>query len=263
MQFNGSAEPLTKNGLEKTKKLLNAGDAEIWAALTVETRGCGFLPDKRPYILFERHIFSKYTQHVYDKKYPDISNPVAGGYGEGGENQYLRLEKAVQLDKTAALKSASWGIGQVMGFNAEQCGYKNVESMVNAMCKSESEQLLACAKEIIPFAVYLRGHRWDKFAFRYNGPEYAKNNYDARLAAAYKKFSGGLLPDLDLRAAQVYLSYLGYNPGPIDGVMGRFTRAAINEFQQKNGLPLTDSINSKTLALLKQISGAGYQPADN
>jgi len=91
MQFNGSAEPLTKNGLEKTKKLLNAGDAEIWAALTVETRGCGFLPDKRPYILFERHIFSKYTQHVYDKKYPDISNPVAGGYGEGGENQYLRL----------------------------------------------------------------------------------------------------------------------------------------------------------------------------
>jgi len=150
-----------------------------------------------------------------------------------------------------------------MGFNAEQCGYKNVESMVNAMCKSESEQLLACAKEIIPFAVYLRGHRWDKFAFRYNGPEYAKNNYDARLAAAYKKFSGGLLPDLDLRAAQVYLSYLGYNPGPIDGVMGRFTRAAINEFQQKNGLPLTDSINSKTLALLKQISGAGYQPADN
>jgi hypothetical protein len=47
------------------------------------------------------------------------------------------LAKAVQLDRTAALKSTSWGLGQVMGFNYDKAGYDSVESMVQKSMESE------------------------------------------------------------------------------------------------------------------------------
>ncbi|HUL67226.1 MAG TPA: peptidoglycan-binding domain-containing protein [Burkholderiaceae bacterium] len=55
-----------------------------------------------------------------------------------------------------------------------------------------------------------------------------------------------------MRAAQVYLSYLGYDPGPVDGQMGRFTRSAMNDFQTRAQLPLTDEVDATTFAALKQ-----------
>lgn len=35
----------------------------------------------------------------------------------GGVHEYKRLELAQEIDEECALKSASWGIGQIMGFN--------------------------------------------------------------------------------------------------------------------------------------------------
>jgi hypothetical protein len=52
----------------------------------------------------------------------------------------------------------------------------------------------------------------------YNGSNFAINKYDTRLAAAFAKFNNGGLPDLTIRNAQVYLTYLGLNPGVIDGL---------------------------------------------
>jgi hypothetical protein len=46
------------------------GLAEIWAVFSVETSGCGFLTDRRPKILFERHIFSHLTNGRYDAQNP-------------------------------------------------------------------------------------------------------------------------------------------------------------------------------------------------
>ncbi len=115
---------------------------------------------------------------------PDISNPAPGGYGQGGAAQYDRLERAQLLDRGAALRSASWGIGQVMGFNAASAGYASVEEMVTAMRESENEQLLAMAGEIAETGLdrALGAHDWPTFARGYNGPGYAKNRYDTRLA---------------------------------------------------------------------------------
>ena len=98
----------------------------------------------------------------------------------------------------------------------------------------------------------LRTHDWVAFARGYNGPNYAINSYDTRLAAAYQKYNIGPLPDLIIRAAQIYLTYLGYEPGTVDGIMGRFTRSALNEFQSKRGLPMTNDINDDVLLDLKQ-----------
>lgn len=252
-QFVGAALPLDQDGLTEVIDKMQVKAAEVWSVLSVETRGCGFLQDRRPLILFERHIFSRETDHKFDSGYPDISNPQPGGYGAGGAPQYDRLSHAIVLDRQAALRSASWGIGQLMGFNAEIAGYPDVEAMVTAMMQSENEQLLGMAGEIIHNGLHdaLRIHDWAAFARGYNGPAYAENSYDTRLAAAYQKFTLGPLPDLAVRAAQIYLNYLGYSPGTIDGVMGRFTRSALNAFQAQRGLPLTDNIDDEQLADLK------------
>jgi hypothetical protein len=251
--FRGTALPLDQEGISNVTNQMGITAAELWAVLNVETRGCGFLPDRRPFILYERHIFSRKTEHKFDGSYPDISNKEPGGYGAGGAAQYQRLERALKLDRKAALQSASWGIGQVMGFNAETAGYSDVEEMVTAMTVSENDQLLAMTGEIMANKLHhaLHTHDWAKFAKGYNGIDYAKNHYDTRLYSAYQKFSV-LLPNIIVRTAQVYLMYLGFNPGPVDGLLGRFTFSALHEFQQQNGLPIANEFNEELLLILNE-----------
>ena len=252
-EFQGSAAPLDGDGLHAVAERLRVGVAEIWAVLTVETRGWGFLADRRPAILFERHVFSRRTQGRYDAEHSDLSNPVAGGYGAGGAAQYERLARAISLNRKAALESASWGIGQVMGFNAPRVGYADAETMVAGMMESENKQLLCVAEFMAGNKLdnALRAHDWPGFARGYNGPNYAINSYDTRLAAGYQKFAMGQTPDLVVRTAQVYLVYLGYDPGPVDGVMGRRTRSALNEFRGTLGLEPTEFVGDGEVAALK------------
>ena len=125
--FEGAGTPLTQKGLDDLSKQLNVPLPALWSVLAVETSGCRFLADQRPQILFERHWFSKLTKARFDSNNPDISNRVPGGYGVRGAAQYLRLARAIKLDRKAAPHSTSWGLGQVMRFNAETVGFANVE----------------------------------------------------------------------------------------------------------------------------------------
>src|SRR5262245_58516234 len=125
MEFQAKGRPFDRDGMRRTCDLLGVSDIEIWTVLAVETKGFGFLSDRRPQILFERHIFHKLTNGRHDAGNADISNTTPGGY-VGGAGEYPRLEKAIALDREAALKSASWGGGQVMGFNHEIAGFPNV-----------------------------------------------------------------------------------------------------------------------------------------
>ncbi|PWV99083.1 putative peptidoglycan binding protein [Hoeflea marina] len=54
----------------------------------------------------------------------------------------------------------------------------------------------------------------------------------------------------DVRSVQVALSLLGYDPGPIDGVIGSRTLSALAEFQSDNGLEPTGEMDEETAALL-------------
>jgi len=255
-EFEGQGLPIDPNGVQEAVDILGSGAAELWAVIRVETSGCGFLPDRRPKILFERHVFSAKTRHRYDAKYPDISNPRPGGYGAGGAAQYDRLMRAAALDRHAALLSTSWGIGQVMGYNAGIAGYRRVEDMVEDMCATENAQIRAMARFIKANRLdgALRTHDWPRFAAGYNGPNFRINNYDTRLAAACEYLARGGLPDITVRAAQVYLTYLGYDPQGIDGAMGRLTRAAMNDFQEQNRLPVTMFVDEPTFAALAKAA---------
>jgi hypothetical protein len=256
--FTGAGLPMTADGLGSGCDKLGVKAAEVWAVLTVETLGSGFLPDRRPKILFERHIFHNETNSAFDQDAPDLSNPIQGGYS-GGAGEYLRLARAIQLNEQAALRSTSWGIGQIMGFNATKAGFPDAPTMVQAMINSEDQQMgglfafLTSSRLDGP----LRNHDWASFAHGYNGPNYAKNQYDQRLAGAFQKYSVGPLPNLTLRTAQIYLTYLGFNPGPVDGTIGRMTRSALMLFQQAKGIDQTGELDDATWTNLQQASAAG------
>lgn len=246
MHFTSQGRPFDDDGMDQVCDILGVSAAEVWAVLTVETRGFGYLQDRRPLILFERHQFHKRSGGRHSSANPDISNPTRGGY-KGGSAEYPRLEKAIELDRDAALASASWGIAQIMGFNHAAAGFPSVEEFINAMVRDELSQLTAMAAFIneAGMATALRGRNWTSFARKYNGPKFSENQYDTRLAAAHAKFST-LLPDLALRTAQAALLYLGLNPGPVDGLRGRKTRSALSTFQNNSGLAESGELDEET-----------------
>ncbi len=251
--FVGAATPLTQSGLTALAGELDIPLPALWAVLAVETSGCGFLPDRRPLILFERHWFSRLTKRQFDASNPDISNAVAGGYGPRGAAQFDRLARAVALDRTAALRSTSWGLGQVMGFNASDVGFPTVEALVHACVASEDGQMQAMGGYIKShgLAVRLRNKDWAGFAFRYNGTEFQKNKYDTKLATYNARFEVGPLPDLSVRWVQMVLSFLGFSSGGVDGWFGGQTQRALMAYQKANSLPITGTPDDATMTALQ------------
>ncbi len=251
MDFTGAAVPISDVGFASATTFLGIESEDLWTVLNVETHGYGFLADRRPLILFERHIFHKRTDSRFDDTNPGVSSATPGGY-IGGADEYLRLAEALALDRAAALESTSWGIGQVMGFNASLAGFGDAEAMVTAMSASEDAQLGAMARFLrsASLDVPLAEHDWATFARGYNGPDFSLNQYDARLGAAYAALSHGPLPDLTVRRVQLLLTYAGIDPGGIDGIVGRRTRGAVVRFREAHELGSSDEINDELIAAL-------------
>lgn len=172
---------------------LGCSVAAIKAVAEVESTGSGFLPSGEPKILFEAHIFDQLTDGRFRRAHPDISSAKwdRSLYGPSGAHQHKRLQKAVTLDREAALQAASWGRWQVMGFNWKLVGRTTLQSFISAQYKSEGEHL----KDFVGYVLgrslndELQRLDWAGFARGYNGPSYAQNAYDTKMAAAYRKWS--------------------------------------------------------------------------
>ena len=52
--FVGPVTPLSQAGVDATVAAMGTDPASLWAVVSVETPGCGFLVDRRPKIRFER-----------------------------------------------------------------------------------------------------------------------------------------------------------------------------------------------------------------
>ena len=171
----------------------------VKTVVEVEAGGDGFLDSGDCDILFERHIFfrrlsKKKTAAQMQElvaKYPNIVNPNTGGY-MGGQQEWDRLNAAIAIDRTEALKSASWGMFQIMGFNCGLAGWSDIEKFVTDMKASEGKHLdafVGFVKANPGLHKALKGHDWASFAKGYNGADYQKNNYDKKLEAAFKSFT--------------------------------------------------------------------------
>jgi peptidoglycan hydrolase-like protein with peptidoglycan-binding domain len=189
-----------KGELASFSKKYSVEPAVILAIQAVESGGNGFMPDGRPKILFEGHIFWRELK----KAGKDPAALRAGNENiiypkwvktnyKYNEKEYDRLALAEKIDKTAALKSASWGEFQIMGFNYASAGFSDVASFVDSMYKPGVNQLggLMGFLEENRLLRHVQGasKNWAALAKGYNGPAYAKNKYDVKLESAYARFS--------------------------------------------------------------------------
>lgn len=202
--FSSNSKLLSEQNLIDFSHQFNLELAVVKAVNEVESNGKGFLVDGRPKILFEGHIFWKQLEkrNINPRNYVNACNQnilfesYNRKYYVGGAEEYNRLEKAANLgaDKSfrdAANCSASWGLFQIMGFNAVPIGYKSIDEYVAKMNENEGEHLKAFGMflEKNNLLATLRSKNWAAFALRYNGPAYKTNKYDEKLMRAYLKYS--------------------------------------------------------------------------
>jgi hypothetical protein len=150
-----------------------------------------------PKILFEAHIFDRETGGRFRRVHPNISSATWNrALYVGGQGEWNRLHRAMQLDRVAALRSASVGRYQIMGFNHKLAGFDTVEAYWVAMKTSEVHHLEAFVSYIINAKLgdelrQISNVHADciPFARGYNGSGYAKNSYHVKIARAHKKWS--------------------------------------------------------------------------
>jgi len=192
------------NDITETARSLGLEPCALSAVCQVEAAGSGFLPDGRPKILFEGHIFWKELQkRRYNPAgllsradvraiHGDLSDILYKNWTKkhyrGGVTEYSRLDRARAVNEEAALCSASWGAFQIMGFNYALCGYESVRAFVEDMSSGYAGQLSALAKFLAANNLLrpLKARDWAAFARGYNGAGYAQNRYDIKLKQAYE-----------------------------------------------------------------------------
>lgn len=189
--FIGQAKPLDDIDLPRIGWQIGVGEDEVHALMDVEAPGSGFDDVGRPKMLFEPHKF--YWNLRGQQRVTACEQGLA--YPKWGtkpypKDSYPRLQRAMVINESAALKSASWGRGQVMGEHHAMLGYPSVQAMVLAFAADEEAHIQGMVDFIKANHIDddLRAHRWAIVARVYNGPSYAKNQYDTRLAAAFAKW---------------------------------------------------------------------------
>lgn len=190
--FKGAAKKLDDVDLPLLGRKIGVGEDELHAFMDVEAAGSGFDHLGRPKMLFEPHIFYTHLSGVELKKAISLSLAYRKwGTQPYPPDSYPVLIEAMKINESAALMSASWGLGQILGENYKLCKFNTVTEMVLAFMSDEEFHLRAMIDFLIANHIDddLKAHRWAVVARMYNGPGYAKNQYDTRLALAYAKWA--------------------------------------------------------------------------
>ena len=191
INFKGPAKRIDDIDLPRIGAEIGVGEDEIHAVIDVETAGGGIDSKGRLKMLFEPHIFYRHLSGA--KRDRAVAEGLAYPKWKRSypKDSYPRLKKAMAIDETAALKSASWGLGQILGQNHKLAGYATPQAMVTDFVEGEAQQLRGMVMFIknTGLADKLHNHDWAGFARGYNGAGYAANKYDKKLAAAYAKWA--------------------------------------------------------------------------
>ena len=178
--------------------LLGCEPEMIRAFTKVESNGSGFLGSGKPVILFESYQFYKNLKSEgidptpYLKTKPNLVTTSWIKNYYGGEKEWGRLEEARKISESAANKSASWGLLQIMGSNYKLCDKSSISEFVKDMEKDEFTQLSLGIDFLkgIGASKYLVSKDFKNLAKTYNGPGYASNKYDIKLKNAYYGLRG-------------------------------------------------------------------------
>lgn len=172
------------------------------AVVAVESSGNGFIKPGVSKRLVEGHRAWKIcvkrgmnpaaiaARGYHDVLYPKWTKKhYIGGIGE--VQRMTRLIEAV--GEEIALMATSFGLGQVLGENYAACGFESVHDYVSSVDESHDKQLEAMLSFIRTNNLWrhLEGEtpNFAAFARGYNGPAYAKNDYDGKMHRAFRAFT--------------------------------------------------------------------------
>jgi hypothetical protein len=198
MNFKGEAIRATEASIAVIAAELGVPYARLRGVIQVEAPGGAFDRQGRPTMLFEPHHFYKRVRA--DKRDEAVRRGVAQpnrpARGTYPPESYTRMAIAYEIDPKAALESASWGRGQLMGFNYADAGYRSAQAMVEAFMRSESEQLRAMGALIRKWGLIGSLKRGDAeaFALRYNGSGYKRDGYHTKIRAAWRRWEAREAP---------------------------------------------------------------------
>lgn len=277
IEYKGAGLRLNSSDVQSAARTINVPVASVQAVMDVETNGHGFDSMGHPTFLFEPHRFyaelkdNKTLLNIAIKQglaYSAWKGP--GSYPKSVAARWDQFQKACMIDETAAIRAASWGLGQIMGSEYEEAGCDSPEQMIAAFAHSEGEQLMGM--------VHLIKHRGldndmrkfpqlsacEHFALRYNGSGYKKNNYHIKLRDAFQQHNVAALarapevPDdgvlrvgsrgVRVKDLQKMLLDKGYSiVGKADGIFGNNTRDAINAWKADNQRTLDGQMDAQDL----------------
>ncbi len=204
--FQGRAKKLDDLDLPMVGKTIGVGEDPIHALLDTEARSSGFDRLGRTTMLYEPHVFYRLLRARGDQRLLELAVDEGLAYPKWGQrpypsDSYPRLMAANKIAPMEALSSASWGLGQLMGFNHALAGYKSPEAMVQAFMDDEEYQLRAMIRFIISAGLddelrALDAAKTDTqmlnaaraFARGYNGAGFEKNGYHTKLVSNLKKW---------------------------------------------------------------------------
>lgn len=189
---DGPDTQLTDDDYAASARRLGIPQSTIRAFAEVEANGAGFFAGK-PKILFEPHVFARLTKHAFNDSHPTVSYSKWGAkpYPPTQDGRYTQLLEAVGLDPWAGFSAASYGKFQIMGENFGRCGFDAPWVFAAAQAYDELSQLKAFETFLSRTGIttLLRARMWAEAAKQYNGPAYAKNRYDVKLAQAARAWA--------------------------------------------------------------------------
>ena len=254
--WEGAARPLATDAFDIAGRQHDLDPAIIRAVFEVESGGRSFRSDRSLERRFEPH-------HFPARHWPRLGFSVAKGQAPWRASLTIRTAErdrmfatAVAIDPEAAMTATSWGALQVMGFNAEACGYATAGAMVHALAQDEAAHLAAFLRLVTSWGLItvLRAHDWVRFAARYNGSGQAEA-YARKIETAYRRHSGRASPVVlrlgraaDPEAVRELQGALGIVQ---DGSFGPATDKAVRSFQADNGLVQDGIVGAETWARLR------------
>lgn len=189
-------------------------EPEVALALVAAESGGRAFSDDRLVIRFENHCFWHYwgqhheptfNRHFTFGRNGDLSRGHTFRASTREERKPVHIDQparewtvfrfAESLDRRAAILSTSWGLGQIMGFNADRAGYSSPEMMVSRFNDGDAGthwQLIAIfdyvsrGGERSRALTAFRNRDWPVVAREYNGSnvrEYAQRLRDYYAAA--------------------------------------------------------------------------------
>lgn len=282
MEFSQS----TRNEIEAVARELGIESAALMAVVEVESGGRFFAivnGREEPLIRFEGHYFDRRLPPDKQEiaRAARLASPTAGAVANPASQaaRWQLLEAAAAIDRKAAYESVSWGAGQVMGAHWLWLGFDNIDALVAEARSGAAGQIRLMARYIDRAGLVpaLKAKDWAAFARGYNGPAYAKNRYDGKIAEAYHRHAG--MADMvsasakpggekllrrgsrgeTVRDLQRTLTGLGY-PLEADGIFGPLTERAVRMFQKDRGLVADGIVGPRTASALRAASASATRP---